>query len=104
MRSRRAVTTASAALVVLLCLAAGFASFGCRKTALRKKRLIRSCEGKILPTIAACELQVSGHKRVSVCYILLANCTAHLVKREKDLALKLINLGRSMDFCPCFGS
>ena len=62
MRGSRTIATTST-LVVLLCLAAGFAAFGGREAALRKERLIRSCEGKILPTIAARELQVSGHKK-----------------------------------------
>jgi hypothetical protein len=68
MRCGRAVTTAAAAttLIVLFCLAAGLAPLGRRKTAFRKKCLVCSSEGKILPTIAACELHVSGHKGISV--------------------------------------
>lgn len=60
---RRSRTVTASTLVSFLGLAAGLATFGGRKTAFLKKRLIGSGEGKILPAIAACELHVSGHKK-----------------------------------------
>jgi hypothetical protein len=50
-----------AALIVLLGLAAGLAALRSRITAFLKKCLIGSGEGKILPAIAACELNISSH-------------------------------------------
>jgi hypothetical protein len=62
MRRSRPIASAPSSLIGLFCLPAGLAAFRCRKTAFLKERLIGSGEGKILPTIAACKLHVSGHK------------------------------------------
>ena len=57
----RTITGASPTLFALLCLTARLAALGGRITAFLKKRLIGSGERKILSTIAASELHISGH-------------------------------------------
>jgi hypothetical protein len=60
-RSRTVATTATRTLIVFLCHPARFAPLWGRVAALLEKRLIRSGEGKVLPTIAASELNIAGH-------------------------------------------
>ena len=48
-------------LCALFCLTAGLAPLWNRVTAFLEKRLIGSAEGKILPTVAASNLHISGH-------------------------------------------
>ncbi|MGA9462424.1 MAG: hypothetical protein WBV28_06515 [Terracidiphilus sp.] len=48
-------------MIVFLCHTARLAAFWGRITAFLKERLICSGEGKILPAIAARELNISGH-------------------------------------------
>jgi hypothetical protein len=57
----RAITGASPTLFALLCLTARLAALGGRITAFLKKLLIRSGERKILSTVAARKLNISGH-------------------------------------------
>ena len=57
----RTITGASPTLFALLCLTARLAALGGRITAFLKERLISSGERKILPTITASELHISGH-------------------------------------------
>ena len=57
----RTITGASPTLFALLCLTARLAALGGRITAFLKERLIRSGERKILSTITARKLNVSGH-------------------------------------------
>ncbi len=52
---------ASPTLFALFCLTARLAALGGRITAFLKKRLIRSGERKILSTITARKLHISGH-------------------------------------------
>jgi hypothetical protein len=49
-------------LIGLLCLAARLATLGCRVTAFLKELLIGSAEGKLLPTVTARNLHISGHR------------------------------------------
>jgi hypothetical protein len=57
----RTIPGASPTLFALLCHTARLAAFGGRITAFLKERLIRSGERKILSTITARKLNVSGH-------------------------------------------
>jgi hypothetical protein len=57
----RTIPGASPTLFALLCHTARLAAFGGRITAFLKERLIRSGERKILPTITARKLNISGH-------------------------------------------
>jgi hypothetical protein len=57
----RSRTIAGSPLIIFLCHAARFATFGCRITAFLEERLIGSGEGKFLSTIAALQLHISGH-------------------------------------------
>ena len=57
----RTITGASPTLFALLCLTARLAALGGRITAFLKERLIRSGERKILSTITARKLNISGH-------------------------------------------
>jgi hypothetical protein len=57
----RTVTGASPTLFALLCLTARLAALGGRITAFLEKRLIRSGERKVLSTITARKLNISGH-------------------------------------------
>ncbi len=57
----RTITGASPTLFALLCLTARLAALGGRVTAFLKERLIRSGERKVLSTIAARKLNISGH-------------------------------------------
>jgi len=61
----RTITGASPTLFALLCLTARLAALGGRITAFLEERLISSGERKILPTIAASELHISGHGKSS---------------------------------------
>jgi hypothetical protein len=74
----RTVTGAAPPLVVLLCLSARLATFGGRITTFLKERLIGSGEGKVLPAIAACKLNISGHGSPR------GDCTAILVFVYKE--------------------
>ncbi len=58
---RRSRTVAGSSLVGLLCLAARLTALWCRVTAFLKELLIGRTEGKLLPTVAACNLHISGH-------------------------------------------
>ena len=60
-RSGTITCTAASLLVVLLCQAAGLAPFRGGEAALLEERLIRSGEGKVLPAVAARELNIAGH-------------------------------------------
>ena len=57
----RTITGASPTLFALLCLTARLAALGGRITAFLKERLISSGERKILSTITARKLNISGH-------------------------------------------
>ena len=57
----RTITGASPTLFALLCLTARLAALGGRITAFLEKLLIGSGERKILSTIAASKLHISGH-------------------------------------------
>jgi hypothetical protein len=57
----RTITGASPTLFALLCLTARLAALGGRITAFLEKRLIRSGERKILSTVTARKLNISGH-------------------------------------------
>ena len=57
----RTIPGASPTLFALLCLTARLAAFGGRITAFLEERLIRSGERKILSTITARKLNISGH-------------------------------------------
>jgi hypothetical protein len=57
----RTITGASPTLFALLCLTARLAALGGRITAFLKERLIRSGERKILSTVTARKLNISGH-------------------------------------------
>jgi hypothetical protein len=61
LRRSRTVATATRTLIVLLRHTARLAPFRGRVAALLEKRLISSGEGKVLPTIAASELNIAGH-------------------------------------------
>lgn len=61
LRRSGTVTGATTTLIVLLRLPAGLATLRRGITALLKERLIRRCERKVLPAIAACKLNISGH-------------------------------------------
>ena len=67
----RTITAAGTPLVVFLCHTARLAAFWGRITTFLKERLICSGEGKVLPAVAACELNISCHG-VSSC----GDCTA----------------------------
>jgi hypothetical protein len=53
---------AGSPLIGLLCLTARFAALWCRVSAFLKKLLIGRAEGEFLPTVAARNLHVAGHK------------------------------------------
>ncbi len=59
---RRSRTVAGSPLIGLFCLTARLTTLWCRVTAFLKKLLIGRAEGKFLPTVAARNLHVSGHK------------------------------------------
>jgi hypothetical protein len=67
----RTIAAAGTPLVVFLCHSAWLAAFWCRITTFLKERLICSGEGKVLPAVAASELNISCHG-VSSC----GDCTA----------------------------
>lgn len=54
-------TTTGTTLLGLLCLTARFAALRCRITAFLKERLISSGKRKVLSTITASKLNISGH-------------------------------------------
>lgn len=66
-------------LIIFLCHTARLAALGRRITTLLKECLIGSGEGKVLPAIAACKLNISGHGVSSWC-----DCTAALCFSVKD--------------------
>ena len=70
----RTITGASPTLFALLCLTARLAALGGRITAFLKKRLICSGERKILSTVTARKLNISGHGSPR------GDCTCELVK------------------------
>ena len=59
--SRSRTVTGTPSLIVLFGLTTRLATFRCRITAFLKERLICSGEGKVLPAVAASELNISGH-------------------------------------------
>lgn len=59
---RRSRTVAGISLGIFLCLSARSAALGSRVTTFLKERLIGSAEGEFLPTVAASNLHISGHR------------------------------------------
>jgi hypothetical protein len=64
--------TASARLLVLLCLAAWLAPLGRRVTAVAKKLLVVGGKREYLSTVAASELQIVSHISLSFLFLLRA--------------------------------
>jgi len=90
---RRSRTVAGSSLVGLLCLAARLTALWCRVTAFLKELLIGRTEGKLLPTVAACNLHISGHMTPCVglyspICIFFARILFDRAKNDIDLDLK----------------
>ena len=72
----RTIPGASPTLFALLCLTARLAALGGGITAFLKERLIRSGEGKVLPAVAARELNIAGQNGSPM----FVDCTYELLK------------------------